>query len=362
MSREIVDAVIEYSRRQGVQIMLIASRNQIECEDLGGGYVDGLTTESLVDYVRHRGGEDVLICRDHAGPYMHDADRELPPGEALARAMFSIRRDIDAGFDLIHVDCCRYGAGTQGAKDQRTEVAESPGDRSSLSPCHLVTLSPSPVLDATIEVLENSMEYAARLGRTVLFEVGTEENVGRFTDPAKFESELEQICRFVRPEFVVGQTGSLVKETFQVGFFEYEQTRRLTDIAHAYGVKFKEHNADYITSAELRLRRSAGVDAVNVAPELGATQTRTVIALAQRFGLFRELRVFLECSNRSRRWSKWVYGEPLDGLRGVIAGHYVFGSEEYGRLVDRLRRLIDVDAAIRENVAAVIDRYVGGMR
>jgi hypothetical protein len=218
------------------------------------------------------------------------------------------------------------------------------------------------VLDATIEMLEASVAYAERAGRSVLFEVGTEENVGRFTDPAKFEAELAQLCEFVRPQFVVGQTGSLVKETFQVGFFEYEQTRRLTDIAHGFGVKFKEHNADYITLAELRLRRSAGVDAVNVAPELGATQTRTVIALAQRFGLFRELRAFLDCSNQSRRWRKWVYGEPLEGLRGVIAGHYVFGSDEYRRLVDRLRRLIDVDAAIRENVAAVIDRYVGGMR
>lgn len=51
MSLEVIDAVIEYARKKTFPIMLIASRNQIECDELGGGYVNNFTTSEFARYI-----------------------------------------------------------------------------------------------------------------------------------------------------------------------------------------------------------------------------------------------------------------------------------------------------------------------
>ncbi|MBU0638095.1 MAG: hypothetical protein KKB50_04460 [Planctomycetes bacterium] len=328
MSREVVDSICAYARETRIQLMLIASRNQVECAELGGGYVGSLSSEALVERVRRYSGGYVVVCRDHCGPYMAAGDAGHDPEAALARAVVSLKRDIEAGFDLIHVDCCHH----------RGDVRE-----------------------ATAALLEEAQAHAERCGRALLFEVGTEENVGQGTDVRTFESDLAFILDLVRPEFVVGQTGSLVKETFQVGFFDYARTRRLVEVAHSYDVKFKEHNSDYLEPADLRLRSRAGVDAINVAPELGVAQTRAVVRLAQQQGLFGELDAFLRRAAATGKWRKWQYGSPDVRRQGLIAGHYAFGTDEYRALTARLGRVADVQAAIAAEIAAIIERYVGGM-
>jgi len=266
--------------------------------DSEGGYV-GFTSKEFVDYVRKQGG-DVIICRDHSGSS-------------------SIKNDIEVGFDLIHIDCSNYWN----------------------------------VHGATWWLIKEA-------GDTLL-EVGTEENTGVATSPDKLRSDLEFITGFARPEFVVGGTGSLVKEIYQVGSFALNGTMELVDIAHSFGVKFKEHNADYTTSDDLKLRRRAGVDAVNIGPELGVAQTKAVIGLAVNYGLYNELDAFLRRSLESNRWEKWVYSKPSDFLKSVIAGHYVFNSDEYKRLADKLSQKTDIDGAINQEIFNLIDHYERGM-
>lgn len=328
MSLNVIDSAIKYSNDHQIQLMFIASRNQIECAELGGGYVEGFTSEEFVNYIRRQNSNNILICRDHSGPYMTDKDANLKPEIALERTLLSIKEDIKVGFDLIHIDCSNHK-----------------GD----------------VYEATAYLIQEAKSYAESLRRPLLFEVGTEENIGVGTDIGKFKSDLEFITGFVKPEFVVGQTGSLVKEVYQVGCFNYRTVKELVSVAHALGVKFKEHNADYSSLSDLRLRREVGVDAINVGPEFGVTQTRTVVGLAQRYGFYKELDAFLNCSLESGKWQKWVYGNPSDHLKALIAGHYVYTSSEYHNLVDKLNSKTDTNAAINKSLITLLDHYVGGL-
>ena len=47
MSKNCIDVTIELANKYNVPIMLIASRRQIESNELGGGYVNNWTTEEF---------------------------------------------------------------------------------------------------------------------------------------------------------------------------------------------------------------------------------------------------------------------------------------------------------------------------
>ena len=60
MSKNIVDAVIEFQKTTNVQVGLIPSRRQIEHD---GGYCNNWTTRELAEYA-----SSITIKRDHSGP------------------------------------------------------------------------------------------------------------------------------------------------------------------------------------------------------------------------------------------------------------------------------------------------------
>jgi len=296
VSMNVIDSVIEYSNKYDVQLMLIASRNQI---DTAGGYV-GLTSKEFVDYAR---SPNIVVCRDHSGSSVE-----------------AIMSDLGAGFDLIHIDCSEYL-----------------GD----------------ILQATKRLLE-IVKYC-----DVLLEVGTEDNTGISTNTDKFRRDLEFITKIVRPEFIVGGTGSLVKEIYQVGYFDYDTVKELVSMAHSFGIKFKEHNVDYTSLTDLRQRVNVGVDAINIGPELGVAQTKVVIELAQRYGV--SLDALLNRSLQSGAWKKWTYGKTLDSLKSVIAGHYVFNTTEYRELIDKLNQVTDINSEINKGITALLNHYMEGL-
>src|SRR4051794_29011712 len=72
MSKNCVDASIELANEYEVLILLIASRRQIECEEMGGGYVNNWSTEKFADYVIERDKKGkVILARDHGGPWQN---------------------------------------------------------------------------------------------------------------------------------------------------------------------------------------------------------------------------------------------------------------------------------------------------
>jgi tagatose-1,6-bisphosphate aldolase non-catalytic subunit AgaZ/GatZ len=102
MSKEIVEILASHTKENNYTLMLIASRNQV---DYITGYV--CTTSELVEQVKQYRNPNLLLCRDHCGPYFSDLDRGLPIEDAIDRCMKTITADIANGFDLIHIDVSR---------------------------------------------------------------------------------------------------------------------------------------------------------------------------------------------------------------------------------------------------------------
>ena len=107
MSVNCVDASIELSNDYDIPLMLIASRRQIDSEEFNGGYVNNWTTSEFSNYVKSRDlKNNIILARDHGGPWQNTSEIEqnLNELDAMNSARTSFVKDIDAGFDMLHID------------------------------------------------------------------------------------------------------------------------------------------------------------------------------------------------------------------------------------------------------------------
>lgn len=314
MSPEIIDTLVRYSN-QGKPLMLIASRNQI---DATSGYV--MTTEALYDRVRNTMSENLWLCRDHCGPYFLDSEKSLDIGLAIEATKKTIAKDIEMGFNLIHIDTSRC--------------------------------------EDTYGVANQLIEFCLKLNPNIHFEFGTEENVGVAAGINKYKDDVKFASQFPNMEFVVAQTGSLVMEDRQVGDFNVEVATELANFAHSMNVKLKEHNADYLTADQIQLRKQAGVDACNIAPQLGVIQTKTILALAQQYNV--DSTEFANIVLSSQRWKKWML-DGGDSVKINSAGHYCFASYAYKQLIEKLNVHCNTDKEIESAIVQCLDLYYNNL-
>ena len=107
MSKACVDSAIQLSAECKLPLMLIASRRQIDSEQMGGGYVNNWSTEEFARYVNSfENVENLWLCRDHGGPWQ--SENEKNNGLSLEKAMESAKQsfevDIASGFKVVHLD------------------------------------------------------------------------------------------------------------------------------------------------------------------------------------------------------------------------------------------------------------------
>lgn len=379
MSEVVIRATLELGRDMDFPVMLIASRNQIDSDELGGGYVMGWNQNSFSEAVSKIAGAVgfdglLYLCRDHGGPWQRDNERygKLPADEAMRAAKASYLADLKAGFNLLHIDPTK-------------------------APYNSEAVPMETVIARTIELIEYAEEQAQRLNLpTVSYEVGTEETMGGLISAEAFEQFMADLLRELdqrnlpHPAFIVGQTGTLVKMDRNVGNFDPKNTRQLCQLARKYGLGFKEHNADYLPLDILKMHPGLGITGANVAPEFGLVETRSLLKLAEQ-----EKQAIgescMESSNfapliqkaalESGRWKKWLMKEDADLTEKDIAespeklaeitdvcGHYVFNREDIHKarkkLYDNLIALKITDSPETMVVAAVkesIKRYVDAL-
>ncbi|MEK7227484.1 MAG: class II D-tagatose-bisphosphate aldolase, non-catalytic subunit [Patescibacteria group bacterium] len=321
MSSEIIEAVFYYSNFFRKPLMLIASKNQI---DHAGGYVNGWTTDEYMYFIKNMRKQyplaSVKICRDHCGPGFNGS-------HDIKDVYRTIRTDIRAGFDLMHIDFCMY----QGSQSERLEAARK------------------------------AVEYCLELNPDIELEIGTDENQGtNYSLPniREWEREIDFFQKFCKPTFYVIQTGSLVMEINQVGNFNKSFVEKVSKLIRAKGLKLKEHNADYLSKEEIRDRIGL-VDAMNVAPQLGVIQTLTVLSRARIYGV--KIDDFLEESYEGGKWKKWMKNNGPENkmLCAIIAGHYHFASPAYQAIIRELEEREDIKETIINSILSVIKHYVG---
>ena len=317
MSKEIIEAIFRYSHNTGKQLMSICSRNQI---DVDGGYV--FQTRQYVDYISGMKKiyplSNVVICRDHCGPGFGGKIEQDLQGTKK-----TIRCDLENGFDLIHIDLCLAKGMSHGDK-----------------------------LQHTLEL----MKYAISIKPDIMFEIGTDENVGiAETNTNRISADILMCQKVAYPTFYVVQTGSLVYEASNTGRFNADTVSTMKETLHKCGTRLKEHNADYLTTEQLSLRKDI-VDAVNIAPQLGVVQTNHVLLQALLYGF--DTQPFIYEVAHGNRWKKWSVNGANYNLCASIAGHYHFNGLEYQSLVDKLAKKIDIRESIIDEVTKVIDHYL----
>jgi hypothetical protein len=224
--------------------------------------------------------------------------------------------DIEQGFDLIHIDTSR-------CEDE-------------------------------YHIADELINFCLRLNPNIEFEFGTEENIGVAASSAKYQVDVRFAGQYPNMQYVVAQTGSLTMEDRQVGSFDTGMARTLVDYAATAGVRLKEHNADYLTPEQIQLRRTAGVHALNIAPQLGVVQTKTILGLANEFGL--STTEFKQTVLDSGRWSKW-YINGDDELKVAVAGHYCYHTQEFLELTERLHLLTNWESAVKTAITNILTTY-----
>ena len=354
MSKNCVDATIELADQYKTPLMLIASRRQIDSEQFGGGYVENWSTKKFADYVRSKDiNKNIILARDHGGPWQNELEKSknMNLKDAMQSAKDSYRADIDAGFHMLHID-------------PSVDIHSQP--------------NVDQVLERVYELYDFCWSYAQQKDQDIIFEIGTEEQSGGNNSKDELEYTLENMRKFCKnnkipfPSFIVIQAGTRVMETKNIGSFDSPirvenelppeiQIPQMIDICNKYGIFMKEHNTDYLSTDSLKWQPRLGIHAANIAPEFGVAETRAFIDMLKEGGHTDLLDEFLKISYESMKWKKWMLKntDANDTDRAIIAGHYVFSSNEFIKLKAKaLKKIDNLEGFLKKKVKESIFRYM----
>lgn len=316
VSKEVIKEVYSYSQDTSRQLGLIASKNQI---DHSGGYVENWTTNEYMNYIHLMRDKypdaNVLICRDHCGPGFNG-------NHDLSDTYLTINVDIDNKFDMIHVDLCHL------SEDKDNVVA------------------------TTMEIIEHILNKNSK----ILLEIGTDEIQESLNIP-KLEMSLPIFTSVCSPFSYAINTGTLTKNNKQIGRFNLDDAKKAKDILNSYGIRLKEHNADYLNVDDIKERENI-VDCMNIAPELGYMQTKCVQNLAYHFGI--NTNDFSNLCYEGGNWKKWLSDVHMALNKDDVTlscGHYHYTSDEYKDIVGKLNKYIDLDKFIASSLRLTLERY-----
>ena len=295
MSKNIVDAIIEFDGNFG----FIPSRRQV---DYNGGYVNEWTTEEFSEYVDRK----IIIERDHAGAgqgYIDDDGYE------------SLKEDCRY-IDIIHIDPWKkYFGYYEGLK-------------------HCIS----------------NIEFCYYTNRNIKFEISTEEAIRKFTDIGlnSLLSDLEfkllpEIYENIEYAVVQSGVGLDLGKQNNTGTFDPDRLEKMIDVCKKFGKKSKEHNGDYLSNDEYKVRFDMGLDSINIAPEFGQLET---LCYLEEMG--EDIDEYYDICYESKRWEKWVDDDfvPEDNKKELIkiCGHYVFSDERFlnmkPNIDDKIKRII----------------------
>ena len=299
MSKNVVDSIIEFSEETNNKMGLIPSRRQVEWN---GGYVNNWTTKEFSEYVNGR----VPIERDHGGPgqgYEYD--------EGLRSFMIDVHY-----LDIIHIDPWKV----------------------------------YPKYEDGLEFTINSIKRLYDMNSKILFEVGTEEAIRDFSslDLERLLGGLSKALSsdmFGNIKYAVIQSGvglDLGKLT-NTGKFDPYKLSNMIEVCKKFGILSKEHNGDYLTNEQIKMRFQRGLDSINIAPEFGQLET---LCYLKEMG--DDIEEYYKICYDSKRWNKWVDKDfiPSDNKEELIkiCGHYVLSDDNFKKfkpnIDDKIKNII----------------------
>ena len=376
MSHTLIKASMLLAKEKDFPLMFIASRNQVDADELGGGYVCNWDQKRFAEAIAQVAKENnfdglYYLCRDHGGPWQRDNERNahLPEKEAMELGKKSYKYDLENGFDLLHIDPTKDPYIVGKVIDMNVNI------------------------NRTIELIETAENERKAMGLpSVSYEVGTEETNGGLTSSENYEAFIKKLNEKLdeknlpHPAFIVGNTGTLTRLTENVGHVDPASCKNLSAIAKKHHVGLKEHNGDYLDDVILLQHPAWGVTAMNVAPEFGTVETQAYLKLSEVEDSLYAEGLISDKSNialvltteavKSGRWKKWMVDgkdklsieeiledKELARLITEISGHYTFNNSlvkaEIAKLYDNLSQSgIDGERYVVNKIKDSIDNYV----
>lgn len=280
MSKNIVDAVCELdSNIFGFTV----TRRQV---DYDGGYVNGWNTKSFYEYVKSK-NSSILLERDHGGPLQ---------GTVIDNGLDSFKEDLNY-FNLIHLDPWKQARYTSEGLALTTSTLLELYQQNPKVKYEVLT-------EAAIKQF-NHKDYKTILSNLRFFSAEAFDNI----------------------EYVVVQSGVKIDlvSMKNTNKFLTEPLATMIKACKDYGKKTKEHNGDYLSKEERELRFHAGIDAINIGPEL--VQLETEIYLEHMTES--EKNSFYEVCLASEKWKRWVtpkFDSSNKDMMIRVCGHYNYSK------------------------------------
>lgn len=303
MTQNVIDATIECVKYDNILFGFIPTRRQVEWHR---GYT-GYSTAEFISYVKTK-HENIIIERDHSG--INQGISEKPSYYDFKSMLYDAHHNID----IIHIDPWK-----------KFKTYES-------------------VLRETI----NNILFINQKNSKVLFEVGTEEAIYFYTDNLLYnllkdlKYELgEQIFKNIK--YAVIQSGTKLEGIKNIGKFDNERLIHMVEVCKNFNILSKEHNGDYLSNKEIKMRFDKGLNAINIAPELGVIETKILIKNIKKDADFEK--IYNICLN-GKKWKKWVnlttFRPSQEKITLIeICGHY--HNKEIKQIVNMNDEIIKIE-------------------
>jgi hypothetical protein len=302
MSKNIVDVILEIN---SPLIGLLPSRRQVE---FNGGYVNNWDSKSFSEYIKNKSPK-TIIERDHGGIGQNDTDE------------YSSYTDDSKYFDIVHVDPWKHF----------TQFDEG--------------------LNETVE----NIKFLSNLNGNLKIEIGTEETIRKFSTEEidYFIGELKYRLtpsQFSQISYICIQSGvglDLVNQK-NTGVFDLERLKSMVEVCKKHNKLSKEHNGDYLSNEDIRIRFKTGLDSLNIGPEIAQIETSTYLSRMND----EQINLFYNVCLNSKKWIKWVDNNfDLTNKTSLImvCAHYNFTE---------LQEILGTNTKINELVKEVIKNKV----
>ena len=142
------------------------------------------------------------------------------------------------------------------------------------------------------------------------------------------------------------QSGVGLRGVENTGTFDEQRCKDMINVCKKYDLLTKEHNGDYLKKETIKRRFELGLDAINIAPELGVEETRCVLHKIKEEGREDLFERFFKACYLSKFWVKWLpdgfYPEEdkeKQRLLIEVCGHYIFNTDEFRDITKELSGL-----------------------
>jgi fructose/tagatose bisphosphate aldolase len=292
ISKEFVDAVIEYSNNNNTPFIFIPTRRQIE---YNGGYVNDWDSNKFCKYVK-KNSKYILLERDHGGPNQ---------GYGEDDGILSLTDDCKY-YDIIHIDPW------------------------------VKTKKYSEGLKYTIDLIN----HCYSINNNLYFEVGTEEKIRKFevNELDKFLSDLKENLKkevFDKIIYVVVQGGTILHDNKNLGTTNDNRLNDMVNIIKKYNKYSKEHNGDFLENNIIQNKFNIGLDAINIGPEFANLQTKVILEELKNSPII--FNKIYELCYMSKKWVKWVDDNfiPEENKEKLIliSCHYIYSNDEFRKMI-----------------------------